>query len=90
MVLMIEQTSSDVQRVLKLAGTIGSDGVQMLKACIGDDDLRALDLSQVQLVDLDAVRFLAALERRGVELRDCRPHVRAWITAETPRIGDLE
>ena len=90
MVLKIEQTSSNPQRVLKLAGQIGSDDVQMLKACIDDDELLALDLSQVQLVNLDAVRFLAALEKRGVELRDCGPHVRAWITAEKPRIGDLE
>ena len=90
MVLKIEQTASNSHRVLKLAGEIGSDGVQMLKACIDDGDLLALDLSQVQLVNLDAVRFLASLEKRGVELRDCRPHVRAWISAETPHIGDLE
>ena len=90
MVLKIEQISSNSHRVLKLAGKIGSDDVQMLKAFIGDDELLALDLSQVQLVSLDAVRFLAALEKRGVELRDCRPHVRAWINAEKPHIGDLE
>lgn len=90
MVLKIEQTSSTSQSVLKLAGMIGSDDVQMLKVCIGDGDLLALDLSQVQLVNLDAIRFLASLEKRGVELRDCRPHVRAWINAEKPHVGELE
>lgn len=91
MVLKIEQTLSGPRRVLKLAGHIESEDVQMLKACMEDTDRSlALDLNQVHLVNLDAVRFLAALERRGVELRNCSPHVRAWISAETPWIGDLE
>ena len=47
-------------------------------------------LRTVRLVDLDAVRFLAAAERRGVELRNLPRYVREWIFIETPRLGDLE
>jgi len=91
MVLRIEETSTRSMNVLALSGAIGSDDVQMLKSSMSDAEAPvALDLSQVHLVNLDAVRFLAALEKRGVELRNCRPHVRAWITAEMPRVGDLE
>lgn len=91
MVLKIEQTSRNSHSVLTLSGRLGSDDVQTLKACMEEADLPiALDLKQVHLVDLDAVRFLAALEKRGVELRNCRPHVRVWINAEMPRTGDLE
>ena len=91
MVLRIEQISNNSHRVLKLAGKIESDGVQMLKTFMEDaEESFALDLDQVQLVNLDAVRFLATLEKRGIELRNCRPHVRAWISAELPRVGELE
>jgi hypothetical protein len=91
MVLKIERSVSDSQPVLMLSGRIGSDDVQTLKACMQDGERApALDLAQVHLVNLDAVRFLAACEKRGVELRNGRPHLRAWITVEKPRVGDLE
>jgi hypothetical protein len=74
-----------------LSGRIGSDDVQTLKASMQDGrPVTALDLAQVHLVNLDAVRFLAECEQRGVELRNGRPHVRAWIFLEKPRVGDLE
>ena len=91
MVLKVEQTSSETQVVLALSGRIESDEVQHLKAhleAVGEPV--ALDLEQVRLVDLDAVRFLATCEKRGIELRKCRPHVRAWINLEKPAVGDLE
>jgi hypothetical protein len=50
----------------------------------------ALDLQQVRLVDLDAVHFLAAAERRGVELRNVPQYVREWIFVEKPRLSDSE
>ena len=89
--LKIERTGSDSKNVLTLTGHIGSDDVQTLKASMERAELpRVVDLAQVDLVNLDAVRFLAALEMRGIELRHCRPHVRAWINAERRRIDDLE
>ena len=50
----------------------------------------ALDLQEVELVDLDAVRFLAAVERGGLELRNLPPYVRAWVLLERERLGDSE
>lgn len=91
MVLKVEQTSSDTQVVFALSGCIESDEVQHLKAhleAVGEP--MVLDLEQVHLVNLDAVRFLAACEKRGIDLRNCRPHVRAWINLEKPAVGDLE
>ena len=74
-----------------LIGRITSPDVQDLKARVADEaNPVALDLQQVRLVDLDAVRFLAAAERRGVELRNVPKYVREWIFVETPRLGDLE
>ena len=56
------------------------------------DDLRAeiehcgpgviLDLDEVDLVDIDAVRFLSACEASGVEVVNCLPYIREWMFQE--------
>ena len=74
-----------------LSGRIESSNVPELKAQIDGNEIEVvLDLAQVRIVDRDAVRFLAGCERKGVELRDCPPFVRAWILSEKPRAGELE
>jgi len=40
----------------------------------------AIDLKNVDLVDREAVRFLAQQELDGTELRNCPPYIREWIT----------
>jgi hypothetical protein len=39
----------------------------------------ALNLAEVKLVDREAIRFLAACETRGIELKDCPSYIRRWI-----------
>jgi hypothetical protein len=39
-----------------------------------------LDLKDLTLVDLDAVRFLGSCETCGIELKNCPPYIREWIT----------
>jgi hypothetical protein len=91
MVLRIEHVRSDSGTTFTLIGRITSPDVQDLKARVAEEpNPVALDLQQVRLVDLDAVHFLAAAERRGVELHNLPQYVREWIFAETPRLGDLE
>ncbi len=46
-----------------------------------------LDLDEVNLVDVDAVRFLMDTERAGIELRNCPPFIRAWIDRERDGAG---
>jgi hypothetical protein len=43
----------------------------------------AIDLKDVLLVDLEAVRLLAFSEFNGLELRNCPAYIREWITRET-------
>ncbi|MBI4915673.1 MAG: STAS domain-containing protein [Acidobacteria bacterium] len=91
MVLRIEPAPYDSPTLLKLVGRITSPDVQQLKVLIAEmPNPVALDLQEVELVDLDAVRFLAAAERRGVELRSLPPYVRAWVLLETERLGESE
>jgi anti-anti-sigma regulatory factor len=91
MVLRIEPAPNDSPTLLKLVGRITSPDVQQLKVLIAETpNPVALDLQEVELVDLDAVRYLAAAERRGVELRSLPPYVRAWVLLETERLGESE
>jgi anti-anti-sigma regulatory factor len=41
-----------------------------------------LDLAEATLVDRAVVRFLAARESEGVELRNCPRYIRRWIGRE--------
>ena len=91
MFLRIEDVSSESETAWTLSGRITSGDVQRLKARIAEArEPIAFDLQQVRLVDLDAVRFLAAAERGGIELRHVPPFVRAWILLERRRLSDLE
>ena len=38
-----------------------------------------LDLTEVKLVDREAIRFLAACKARGIDLKDCPSYIRRWI-----------
>jgi len=91
MMLKIEDVSGDSGTTLMLIGKISSPDVQVLKARIAEAASPvALDLQQVRLLDLDAARYLAAAERRGIELRHLPPYVREWVLLERQRLGDLE
>ena len=45
----------------------------------------ALDLTQVTLVSLEAVRALSVADANGIELRNCPAYVREWISRERER-----
>lgn len=91
MVLRIEPAPNESPTLLKLVGRIASPDVQQLKALIAEmPNPVALDLQEVELVDLDAVRYLAAIERGGLELRNLPSYVRAWVLLERERLGDSE
>ena len=89
--LRIEDISEDSGTTLMLIGRISSPDVQVLKARIAETaNPVALDLREVGLVDLDAARYLASIERHGIELRQLSPYVREWVLLERHRLGDLE
>jgi hypothetical protein len=44
--------------------------------------LVALDLDELEHVDIDGVRFLDTCEAQGIELVNCSPYLREWIAQE--------
>jgi hypothetical protein len=69
--------------VLRVSGRITGEHVDMLRGVLEQESGRfAMDLKNVLLVDLDAVRLLALREASGTELRNCPPYIREWVTGE--------
>jgi hypothetical protein len=77
---------------LRISGRITKQDVDTLRNVIEDDaGAVAIDLQNVDLVDREAVKFLARRELNGTELRNCPPYIREWVTRErTETSGDIE
>jgi hypothetical protein len=71
---------------LALSGRLQFEHVNELRGLIRREAHKVvLDLREVNLVDREAVEFLAACEKDGVSLRNCSPYIREWITREAIR-----
>jgi hypothetical protein len=81
--LKIEKESDGHTMSLRLSGRIQSADIVNITAQMGDDSVRILlDLSEVTLVDVEAVRFLSNCEHEGIVLVHCPLYVREWILRE--------
>ena len=87
MTLKIEESFEGGSPMLRLCGRIQAAHLDALEAQIGNRPGVVLDLAEVTLVDVDAVRFLNACEAKGVRLRHCPAYVREWIRREWGRAG---
>jgi hypothetical protein len=47
-----------------------------------------LDLEELDLVDIEGVRFLNACESAGVSIVHCSPYIREWMLQERSRPKD--
>lgn len=82
MVLKIDRSSERGRTILRLSGRIQSEQLEQLKMQLEGIPEVVLDLKDVRLVDRDVVRFMAACELHGAELRHCSPYIREWILNE--------
>ena len=81
--LKIEKESDGHTMSLRLSGRIQSADIGNITAQMGDDVIRIiLDLDEVTLVDVEAVRFLSDCEYEGIVLVHCPLYVREWILRE--------
>jgi len=49
------------------------------------ESLIVLDLEELNLIDLEGVRFLNACESAGVSILHCPPYIREWMLQERGR-----
>ena len=81
--LKIETASDGHTASLRLIGRIEAEYLDELEAHVRRHrPLLVLDLDEVTLVDVAAVRFLIACEAEGIELRHCAPYIREWMLRE--------
>ena len=71
--------------VLRISGRIAGEGLDVLRNALEDGRVVALDLTEVELADRDAVTLLARAESNGIELRHCPAYIREWVTRERGR-----
>ena len=71
--------------VLRISGRIAGEGLDVLRNALEDGRVVALDLTEVELADRDAVALLAGTESNGIELRHCPAYIREWVTRERGR-----
>jgi hypothetical protein len=86
MTLKIERISGKGKTRIRLSGAFRSEHLDQVKAEIkrGGPPV-ALDLEEVDLVDLEGVRFLNACEAEGISALYCSPYIREWMLRERGR-----
>jgi len=84
--LKIERSTDGDVVVFTLSGRIEGERVVELQSLFASEiggRRIVLDLEEVDLVDQDAVRFLARCAADGIRLERCPAYVREWILRET-------
>jgi hypothetical protein len=83
MTLRIVSEAREDGSTIRLIGHMRAEHVEHVRAELtASRTPTALDLDELRLADVDAIRFLAAAERHGVVLRHCAPFIREWMARE--------
>jgi len=83
MTLKIEPYADGQVTTILLAGRLRAEHLPELERHVSESGTKiTLDLEEVNLVDVEAVRFLGACEARGIALLNCSPYIRDWIGKE--------
>jgi anti-anti-sigma regulatory factor len=85
MTCRIDRLSMEQGVVLRISGRISGEDLDVLRTALEQGCVVAIDLTEVELVDGDAVTLLAHTEGNGVELRHCPAYIREWVTREQGR-----
>ena len=86
MTLRIQRLAEGEVVAFSLSGRIKAEEVAELQKLLEaeyPDHRIVLDLSEVKLVDREAVRFLARCEAAGTQLENCPAYIREWIVGES-------
>lgn len=71
---------------IHLIGRMRAEHVEHVRAEIAASRVPpVLDLDEVTLADVEAIRFLVAAEREGMALHHCAPFIREWMSREADR-----
>ena len=81
--LKIEKYRDGHSTTIRLIGRMRAEHLPELEKQIRDSESKiVLDLEELDLVDVEAVRFLGMCETQGVMLLNCSAYIRDWIGKE--------
>jgi hypothetical protein len=83
MTLKIRPVAGKRETRICLSGQLRSEHLDQLKSEVerGGPSV-TLDLEELELVDIEGVRFLNACELAGVSILHCSPYIREWMLQE--------
>jgi hypothetical protein len=89
MTLKIKQVAGEHGTRIFVSGQLRSEHLDQLKSEVerGGPGV-TLDLEELDLVDVEGVRFLNACESAGVSILHCSPYIREWMLQERGRLKD--
>jgi hypothetical protein len=71
------------QAGIRLIGEFRSEHLDQLKAEIDRCGASAvLDLEELDLVDVEGIRFLNACAAKGISVLHCSPYIKEWMSRE--------
>ncbi len=79
------QRQANGETVFRLIGRMDVEDIATLQsqfASEGEGRQIVLDLTDLTLLDRDAVRFLERCEADAIKLKNCRSYIREWIERE--------
>ncbi len=83
MTFKIERHRDENGTTIRLIGRMRAEHLSDLEKQIRESESRiVLDLEELDLIDVKAVRFLGMCEKQGVTLVNCSPYIRHWIGKE--------
>ena len=83
MTFKIEKYRDGHSTTIRLIGWMRAEHLSELEKQIKESESKiVLDLEELNLVDVEAVRFLGMCETQGVTLLNCSPYIRDWIGKE--------
>lgn len=81
--MKIEKYRDAHSTTIRLIGRMRAEHLCELEEEIRDSESKVvLDLEELDLVDVEAVRFLGICETQGVALLNCSAYIRDWIGKE--------
>ena len=84
--MRIERVSGARETRIRLSGQLRCDHLRQVKSEVeGAEQPLVLDLEEVDLVDVDGVRFLNECESTGISILRCSPYIREWMLRERGR-----
>ena len=68
--------------VLCISGRLTAGDLDVVRMELDGHCVVAIALAEIELVDREAVKFLAQAQAQGIELKSCPAYIREWIVKE--------